>query len=115
VRQVLIRRMDDPAIHVSVRAGALEPSTVSSADAEGFALIAGALRAVVPQAVVSPGLMIGLTDSRHYLDLSAQTYRFLPLWMKPEDLARIHGTNERIPVEDYVRVIRFYGALMSAA
>jgi carboxypeptidase PM20D1 len=35
-------------------------------------------------------------------------FRFSPLWAKPGDIERLHGTNERIGIEDYKRAIYFY-------
>jgi carboxypeptidase PM20D1 len=57
--------------------------------------------------------MIGLTDSRHYLPLTRETYRFLPSRLRPEDIDRIHGVNERIGVRNYAEIIHFYATLMS--
>jgi carboxypeptidase PM20D1 len=57
--------------------------------------------------------MVGLTDSRHYLPLTRNTYRFVPARLQPADLDRIHGTNERIGVQNYAEIIRFYATLMS--
>jgi acetylornithine deacetylase/succinyl-diaminopimelate desuccinylase-like protein len=45
---------------------------------------------------VAPGLMVAATDSRHFTALSDHIFRFSPVRAKPEDLARFHGTNERI-------------------
>lgn len=42
-------------------------------------------------------------------------YRFLPVRIRKEDLARIHGTNERIGVESYAGVVRFYVQLVRNA
>ena len=35
-------------------------------------------------------------------------YRFVPARLEPEDLPRIHGTDERIAVDNYLEIIRFY-------
>jgi len=39
-------------------------------------------------------------------------YRFSPLQMKGDDLPRFHGTNERLAVDNYARMIRFYHQLL---
>ena len=70
---------------------------------------------VEPRALVAPGLVLGATDARHYQALSPAVYRFLPVLLKPDDLARVHGTNERIAVEDYRRAVRFYVQLLRRA
>ena len=48
------------------------------------------------------------TDSKHYVQLTDTTLRFLPLRLTRDDATRIHGTDERIPVEGYLGGIRFY-------
>ena len=51
--------------------------------------------------VVVPHLMTGASDSRHYLNLTANgVYRFFPLSMNMTagDVKRVHGIDERIKV-----------------
>lgn len=51
--------------------------------------------------VVAPHLMTGASDSRHYLDITANgVYRFFPLFVNltAGDVARVHGVDERIKV-----------------
>lgn len=59
-------------------------------------------------AVVAPGLVIGRTDSRHYGPIADDSYRFLPMRLTHSDLPRIHDTDERIAIDDFVEIIRFY-------
>jgi len=61
------------------------------------------------------GLMVGTTDSKHFLDLSANIYRFSPTFMYPEDIRRFHGDNERISIENYGQAINYYNHLMTNA
>ncbi|KAM6236901.1 N-fatty-acyl-amino acid synthase/hydrolase PM20D1 [Porphyrio hochstetteri] len=56
---------------------------------------------------VVPGTCIGNTDSRHFTNLTNAIYRFNPLLLKPDDLPRIHGLNERISVENYEKQVEF--------
>jgi len=60
-------------------------------------------------------LLVASTDTKHYLTLSPSVYRFSPLYMYPEDIARIHGDNERISVENYGQAINYYSHLMTNA
>jgi hypothetical protein len=55
---------------------------------------------------------LGATDSRHYQSLSEQVYRFLPLQVNASDIARIHGVNERLAVDNYADAIAFYMRLI---
>ena len=56
--------------------------------------------------------MIGGTDARHYGAISDNIYRFSPVLLETEDLARIHGVNERIGIENYGDIIRFFRQLI---
>jgi carboxypeptidase PM20D1 len=107
--------IDDPRISIRVLDGGNNPSPMSDPDAPAFAQVARAIRAAFPDAVVVPSLALGATDARHYTGLSPNVYRFSPMRMTPKDLTRVHGTNERIGVEDYVNRIRFYAELMASS
>jgi carboxypeptidase PM20D1 len=39
-------------------------------------------------------------------------YRFAPYRLRPDDVSRLHGTNERIAIKDYAEMIRFYVTLL---
>ena len=64
---------------------------------------------------VVPYLMMGGTDSKHYSDLSVHgVLRFVPYMVNKRagDLGRIHGTNERVRVADYLKGICTYRRLL---
>ena len=65
--------------------------------------------------VVSLNLLSGDTDTKHYQRLTHNVYRFIPVRMKAEDLARFHCTNERVGVESYGEAIQFYIQLLHNA
>ena len=56
--------------------------------------------------------MIGNTDTRHYLRMTHNVYRFSPTVMFPDDPKRFHGDNERISVKNYEQAVNFYYHLM---
>jgi carboxypeptidase PM20D1 len=99
-------------IQVATKGLSAEASTESSTDSPAFALIHRTLAEVFPGIVVSPNLLSGGTDTKHYSRLSSNIYRFLPIRMKTEDTARFHGTNERVGVESYAEAVRFYAQLL---
>ena len=74
--------------------GASDPPPVSSIETPAFAEIQRTVHEVLPEAVVAPSLVIAMTDSRHYNSVCDNVYRFMPVRIGPEDIARIHGTNE---------------------
>ena len=108
------RIIDDPGIDIEVGQGR-EASAVASADSAGYAAIARAVRATDPDLVVAPALVVGGTDTKHYGQLADDSYRFTPFRLRPSDMGRIHGTNERLAVDDYATMIAFYSALLRDA
>jgi carboxypeptidase PM20D1 len=105
----VVRVVDDPRVKANVIGEfSSEPSRVSRADSEAFGTLEQSIRTIVPDAVVAPHLVVVVTDARHYEPLSDNVFRFLPMRMAPEDLQRVHGTNERLAIQDYERGILFY-------
>lgn len=78
----------------------------------GWAELCAALGRSFPEAAALPFLVTATTDSRHYADLCRSVYRFGPLKLGPGELARIHGHDERISMENLSRGIDFYAALI---
>jgi carboxypeptidase PM20D1 len=91
-----------------------EASTISSATSSSYALIAALSRGVMPDAPVAPALVLAGTDSRHYVDVAENVYRYQPILLTAEDLEMPHGLNERLSVDNLERMIRFYIGLMEA-
>lgn len=89
-----------------------DPSPVSPVDAEGYRKIERTIRAVFPGTIVAPNASNGASDSRFFTQLTPQVYRFLPFVFRAEDLPRLHGIDERMPVEGYADAIRFYRQLL---
>ena len=105
------RTIDDPTIAVRVLAGSSEPAPLSDPDAPAFTRLARTVRATFPGTLVTPFVSLGATDARYYTAVSPNVYRFAGAHVG-EDLARIHGTDERIGIEDYAGMIRFYIELL---
>jgi carboxypeptidase PM20D1 len=110
------RVIDDPAVKVTPQAeDRAEPSPISSDQTPAFRGLLRAVRAAFPESVAAPALMVGGADARHFVPLSDSVYRFAPLDLTAEDLDRLHGTNERISVENYVAAVRFYAHLIKVS
>lgn len=99
-------------IKISKRSGGRPASKVSSSEAFGFQVIQRTIRETFPEVIVVPSLVMAATDSRFYEDVSENVYRFLPLQLAPEDMERIHGIDERIAIDHYHQIIRFYYRLL---
>jgi carboxypeptidase PM20D1 len=89
-----------------------EPSAFSSTDSDAFRTLERTIRSVAPDAIVAPYLVVVVTDSRHYADMSRNVFRFLPVRLTASDLGRMHGSDERIGVGEYEAAIRTYRQLV---
>jgi carboxypeptidase PM20D1 len=105
--------IDDPKVTVRAIPGGHNPSKPASTDSAGFKQVAAAIRATYPSVPVAPGLVLGATDGRYYEPVAAAALRFTPMTMRPADLARFHGNDERIAIDDLMRAIGFYERLIS--
>jgi carboxypeptidase PM20D1 len=110
------RAVDDSRVAIeTVGRFAAEPSSVSSTDSESFRTLSQTIRSVVPDAIVAPYLVVVVTDARYYGDLTRNVFRFLPLCLTSQDLARMHGIDERIGIREHESAIRVYRQLMIEA
>lgn len=88
-----------------------EAGRVSSTESGGYQIIARTARQVLPESVVAPSLVLGATDSKRYYEVSRDQYRFQPMIFTNDDLKTIHGTDERVSLENLGRAIQFYAQL----
>src|SRR5882672_9673603 len=106
------RVVHDEQIRIAPAYPGDEPSGVSSVTSPAYRVIDRTIRQVFPETIVTPGLMIAATDSRHMAAVADDIYRFSPVRAGSTDLPRFHGTDERMAIANYVELIRFYGALI---
>ncbi len=111
----LRKQLGNDEIKIKRYPGNSEASPVSPTDSAGYRTIERSVRQSFPDAIVAPGLMTAATDSRHFSILSDAVFRFSPFRMKNEDLARFHGTNERLAISNYGEMIGFYQQLLRNA
>ncbi len=106
--------IDDDRVTVNAYPFASEATKVSATDTLLFRKLAGTAQTLFQnqQAIIAPYLTIGATDARHFTKVARNTYRFLPILLHGDDLARLHGPNERIKIDDFLRMIQFYGRLI---
>lgn len=106
------RVVDDDRVEVEVLGFHSEPPPLAPGDDPIFEALETRIRQVAGDALVTPYLVLGATDARHFTKLTDHVYRFMPTRVTPELLSTMHGTNERIRLEDFRRVVDFYGRLM---
>ncbi len=110
------RIIDDSRVEIR-KLGGSDPSPVSRTDSPAFALLQRTIRESMPLPglAISPYLVMAGTDAKHFSKLSENVYRFIPLHLQQKDMKRIHGTGERIEVENYARIVAFYLRLFQNA
>lgn len=106
------RIIDNDRISIAPFPGNTDPPPVTRTDNDAYRALNRTIREVFPDVVVTPGLMVGATDSRNYADVTDNIFRFQPVRTTGEDLKRVHGTNERLSVANYGDMIRFYRRLV---
>lgn len=84
----------------------------ASAASAPFQTLAETIQQVFPGAVTAPFLVLGGTDARHYSPLSPCVFRFSPFHVTQADMARVHGLNERLSVENMQRCVQFFVQLI---
>lgn len=92
--------------------GNTDPPPVTATTSPSYQMLNRTIREIFPDVVVAPGLMVAATDSRHYVGVTDRIFRFSPVRANSDDLKRFHGTNERLSVEGYADMIRFYRRLI---
>ena len=95
--------------------GNTDPPPVTGTASPSFQMFNRTIREVFPDVIVAPGLMVAATDSRHYAGITDKIFRFSPVRANADDLKRFHGTNERLSIEGYADMIRFYRRLIENA
>jgi carboxypeptidase PM20D1 len=88
---------------------AVGPSPVKGPTYTGLSQVIHQVYGDVPEA---PFVMLGGTDCGHYTEVCENIYRFTPLVMDPSFAGREHGIDERIPVSEMAKTVKFYAQLM---
>jgi carboxypeptidase PM20D1 len=105
------RVIDDPLITIRHDPWNNRPG-VADHEGEGFRAIAAAVLEVYPEAVTVPALLVATTDTRHYVDLADNQYRFHGMEVPAAQTNGIHGTDEKISVQSFEQTIRVAEQMM---
>jgi carboxypeptidase PM20D1 len=101
------RTIDDPSVEVRVITPG-PPSPVSLTSGPAWELMARAVQETYPDAIVSPYVMLGASDSRHFSGISKGVYRFSPFPLSKAERGSMHGVNEALPIASLAKGIEFY-------
>jgi carboxypeptidase PM20D1 len=110
------KAVDDPKVDVIALNETKSPaSKVADIDGEAYRYLVAQIRESFSGIPVAPDVTTGATDSRHYLPIADAVFRLDPFHFGPDDLGRVHGTNERLAVRDLAPAVGFYMRLMENA
>lgn len=107
IKKHIINTINDSRISVEELNPPNLPSPVSDFNSVSFKLIKKTILQIFPDAVVTPGLVGGGTDTKHYQKISNNAYRFYPLRLNKDNITGLHGINERVSIDNYKEIIQF--------
>lgn len=105
-----IEIINDDEINVEVLGVAIQPHPISPYNkfSFGYQTIYVSIREVFGDVAVIPGIMYAATDTRWYLNFTQNLYRFSPAYLSLDQFKIVHGHNERITKENYMKIVNFY-------
>ncbi|RMD40717.1 hypothetical protein DV735_g4386, partial [Chaetothyriales sp. CBS 134920] len=89
------------------------PVTPTEITLSPYSILSGTTRALYgTDLIVSPGIMTGNTDTRHYWALSRHIFRWTPSWDGKSGASLpagiLHSVDERISVKTHINLIRWF-------
>jgi len=106
--------VDDPDITISNDRWADRPG-IAAVNAPGYRILAEAIQTTFDSAVIVPGLLQATTDTRHYVSLARDQYRFHGNVIEPHQTSSIHGTDEFISAASFRGMIDVARHMVEAA
>ena len=110
----ITRVVDDPEVDISYEQWDNMPP-VAEYPGGGYAVIQAAIESVYPEAIVVPSMLMAVTDTRHYIDLADDLYRFHGVEMTMAQVTSIHGTDEYVGVKSYEKSIELARKMIELA
>jgi carboxypeptidase PM20D1 len=117
VYEMVLARINDERVHVTPFIGDLlegpsgwNPSPVADAESPYFLRLSRLVREAFPETLVTPFLVVGGTDARHYASVTDNAFRFMPIQITKDDLQSVHAVNERLSITNCAKMVNFYSA-----
>jgi len=105
--------VNDPQIRFEVQPGGGEAAPSSSLSSDLYAAITRLAKQDFPGTTVVPFMSTCATDSWLLRMRNVQAYGLMPFPLADSDFARMHGDDERIPVESFHKGVQFLGDIVS--
>lgn len=101
------KAVNDPLVTIDIDRPS-EPSIVSPTTGPAWQLMRASIEQTYPGTIVTPYVMLGASDSRHFTRISDSVYRFSPFEMSKDERGTLHAKNERMRIATWLRGIDFY-------
>ena len=105
--------VNDPAIRFEIEPSAGESAPSSSTTSDLYNAIARVAGKEFPGAPVLPYMSTGFSDSMELRMRGVQAYGLVPFPLTEEDYLRMHGDDERIPVDSFRKGVDFLYAIVN--
>lgn len=108
---------DIDGVSVARAAGGIsgtEASPVSPTDTAGYRVLSEVARELSGTGTPIPALVTAATDARYAYAVTPNVYRFAPVRAAAGEISGIHGTDEKISIENLGRLVRGYGQIVLA-
>lgn len=115
VYEMVLERVHDERVKVTPLEGdtlggdsGWNPSPVADTDSAYFLRLSRLIKENFPGVMVSPYLVLGGTDARHYAPVTNNALRFMPVLLNKTELQSMHAVNERLSIENCATLVGFY-------
>ena len=85
-----------------------EPTAASQLEGPAMEHLRSSIASIFPEAVITPYLMVGGTDCRHYARVCRNAYRFEPARVSEKELSLMHGKGEYLSLKNLKTMVEFY-------
>lgn len=85
-----------------------EPTGISDLEGPAMEHLRRCIAKTFPDAVITPYLMVGGTDCRHYDKVTRNSYRFQPARVSEKELSLMHGKGEYLSLQNLQTMVEFY-------
>ncbi len=113
IRDWVQRAVGDDNVTVEIMRAPKIPN-LSPPDTEMYKVLADATRRRVPEAVVTPQILVGFTDNWVFRRCGLHGYGWSPFVFDANEAGRIHGNDERVSLENIREGARCYTEMLLA-
>jgi acetylornithine deacetylase/succinyl-diaminopimelate desuccinylase-like protein len=105
--------VNDPHIRFEIEPGAGENAPSSSLGSDLYDSISRVSNQQFPGAKVLPYMSPWATDSMDLRLRNVQAYGLVPFPLSSDDISRMHGNDERIPLESFREGLEYISAILT--